>query len=70
MKTFVSGEQGIQLGARAMVESGADMLYTSQPRPKSEIQICRDKTGRMTNPEELETWIHNVHSQGYNSLTC
>jgi len=66
----LSGEQGIELGAKAMVESGAEMLYTTQPRPKSEIQIRRDKAGRMTNHEELEVWIHNLHGQGDNSLTC
>jgi hypothetical protein len=68
IKECVFGQQGIELGARAMVESGADMLYTTQPQPNSEIQISRDKTGRIINPEELEAWYKNVHSQGDYSL--
>jgi len=55
---------GIELGARAMVGAGAEVIYTSQPRPTSEIRIQRDGAGRITNQGELEVWVQNVHRQG------
>jgi len=47
-----------------MVGAGAEVIYTSQPRPTSEIRIQRDGAGRITNQGELEVWVQNVHRQG------
>jgi hypothetical protein len=54
------------LGAKAMAAAGADMLITSQPPPRSTVALQRDEEGNLINPEALETFLRDIHSQGDN----
>lgn len=55
---------GMILGAKAMAAAGADMLITSQPPPRSTVALQRDEEGNLINPEALETFLRDIHSQG------
>ena len=61
---YTASLQGLELNVRAMAAAGADNLFTSQPAPKSRLQISRNEDGTLADPEELEAYIANMHAQG------
>lgn len=59
-----ASEQGLELGARAMIEAGAEMIFTSQPSPDSQLDIDRNTDGSVKDPAGVEQYICKIHSQG------
>lgn len=57
-------EQGLELGARAMIKAGAEMLFTSQPSPKSQLNIERSADGTVANQARIEQFIRDIYRQG------
>lgn len=62
--TDVVVEQGLELGARAMIEAGAEMLFTSQPSPRSQLNIERNADGNVADQARVEEYIRDIHRQG------
>ena len=47
-----------------MVAAGAETLITSQPLPKSRLDVVRAANGSLAGPQQLERYLADMHAQG------